>query len=119
MNSSNNDHCDVLFVHDEKVDRIRSLLASSEVISKMADLFKALQDPTRLRIILALQEEELCVCDLSALTGLPQSSVSHHLQALRKSNLVRNRKQGKMSFYQLSDHHVNALLAVSRDHASE
>ncbi len=119
MKDNGSELCEALFVHEEQVLKIRDIITSPELILHMSDIFKVLGDPTRLKIVLALQEEELCVCDLTAITDLPQSSVSHHLQALRKHNLVTHRRQGKMTFYSLSDHHVHALLAVSKDHASE
>jgi ArsR family transcriptional regulator len=89
------------------------------LVTTMSNIFKAMSDPTRLKIILALDMEELCVCDISALTGLSQSAVSHHLQTLRQMNLVSFRREGKMVFYQLADKHVSMLITIARDHARE
>ena len=86
---------------------------------KMAEIFKVLSDPSRLKIVVALQEVELCVGDIAELTGFSQSSVSHHLQVLRYLNLVRFKRKGKLALYSLADTHVSALLAVARDHARE
>jgi len=107
------------FLDNEQAQRILNALEPAEVIQAMADIFKVLSDPTRLKIVTALQEGELCVGDIAALTGFSQSSVSHHLKTLRLYNLVRFRRKGKLTFYSLADTHVSALLAVARDHARE
>ena len=111
--------CEVQFVHQDKVDKIQKAMEAEGLRSKMSNMFRVLCDPTRLKIILALELEELCVCDLAALTNLSQSAVSHHLQSLRQMNLVNYRREGKMVFYSLADTHVSALIAVARDHARE
>jgi len=85
----------------------------------MAQIFKILADPTRLAVLGELLEVELCVGEISARTGLTQSSVSHHLKTLREADMVRRRRQGKQIYYRLADSHVTALLAVARDHARE
>ena len=107
------------FLDSEQIQRILNALEPSEVIQAMADIFKVLSDPTRLKIVTALQEGELCVGEIAGLTGFSQSSVSHHLKTLRLYNLVRFRRKGKLTFYSLADTHVSALLAVARDHARE
>jgi DNA-binding transcriptional ArsR family regulator len=107
------------FLDREQTQRILDALEPSAVIQAMADIFKVLSDPTRLKIVTALQEGELCVSDIATLTGFSQSSVSHHLKTLRLYNLVRFRRKGKLTFYSLADTHVSALLAVARDHARE
>lgn len=107
------------FLDNEQAQRILNALEPAEVIQAMADIFKVLSDPTRLKIVTALQEGELCVGDIAGLTGFSQSSVSHHLKTLRLYNLVRFRRKGKLTFYSLADTHVSALLAVARDHARE
>ena len=103
----------------EKVERIISALSSKRLIYSMANIFKVLSDPTRLKIVLTLQESELCVGEIAEITGLSQSSVSHHLKTLREQKLVDFRRDGKMTYYSLADNHVSALLAVARDHAKE
>jgi len=111
--------CELQFIHQDKVDKIRKAMEAEGLRAKMSNMFRVLCDPTRLKIILALELEELCVCDLAALTNLSQSAVSHHLQSLRQMNLVNYRREGKMVFYSLADSHVSALIAVARDHARE
>ena len=111
--------CEYLSVDEEKVERIRKTIGVNDISNKMAEIFKVLCDPTRLRIAQALEMDELCVCDIAALMGLTQPSVSHHLKTLRQTGMVKYRKVGKMALYSLKDSHVSALLAVARDHARE
>jgi len=111
--------CDILYVHQDKVDAIRKAMEADGLLFRMSNIFQVLRDPTRLKIILALDMEELCVCDIAALTGLSQSTVSHHLQSLRQLNLVNYRREGKMAIYSLADKHVSAMITISRDHARE
>jgi ArsR family transcriptional regulator len=115
--SMSNESCDYLSVDEEKVAKIRRDLGLHDVTSAMADVFKVLSDPTRLSIIQALELEELCVCDIAALLGLTQPSVSHHLKALRHAGIVKYRRSGKMALYTLKGSRITALLAVARDQA--
>ncbi len=111
--------CEYLSVDEEKVERIRRTLGVNDISSRMAEIFKVLCDPTRLRIVQALEMDELCVCDIASLMGLSQPSISHHLKTLRQTGMVKFRKVGKMALYSVKDSHVSALLAVARDHARE
>jgi ArsR family transcriptional regulator, lead/cadmium/zinc/bismuth-responsive transcriptional repressor len=111
--------CDYVRIDHKKVERIKKGIPDDDSSQKMAEMFKVLSDPTRLRIVSALELDELCVCDIAALIAQAQSLVSHHLQNLRQMNLVKYRREGKMSFYSLSDSHVRAMLAIARDHARE
>jgi len=97
------------------IARIKESMASDGVIKAMSENFKALSDPNRIRILTALENGELCVCDIAALIELPQPSVSHHLKALRQLGIVRFRKSGKMTLYSLTDNRISGLLAVARD----
>lgn len=111
--------CDFLNVDRQKVDSIRRSVGIHLLSGRMAEIFKVLSDSTRLKIVQALELDELCVCDIAALIGLSQPSVSHHLKTLRQSGIVKFRRSGKMALYSLKDSHVSALLAVARDHAKE
>lgn len=111
--------CDFLNVDRQKVDSIRRSVGINLLSGRMAEIFKVLSDSTRLKIVQALELDELCVCDIAALIGLSQPSVSHHLKTLRQSGIVKFRRSGKMALYSLKDSHVSALLAVARDHAKE
>ncbi|MBG0777982.1 MAG: helix-turn-helix transcriptional regulator [Desulfovibrionaceae bacterium] len=88
-------------------------------MEEAAALFKVLGDATRMRILLALAREELCVCDLSELLAMTQSAISHQLRVLRAARIVRSRRDGKMVFYALDDAHIERLVAAALDHVRE
>lgn len=111
--------CDVPQVHPEAVAAARGSMPAPPTVARMAELFKALADPTRLQLLLALADRELCVCDLAALVGLSQSAVSHQLRTLRQLRLVRGRRAGKLMYYQLDDDHVVSLCRDVRAHLVE
>lgn len=106
-------------VHKGKVRAAQEAAPREEELAELAELFKVFADPTRLKILSALSETELCVCDLSALLGSSQSAVSHQLALLRASSLVKNRRAGKTVYYSLADSHVRAILLVGLDHIGE
>jgi ArsR family transcriptional regulator len=89
------------------------------LVGTLAETFRLLGDPTRLRVVFALSREELCVCDLAAVLGASQSVVSHSLRALREMRLVRCRKQGKIAYYALDDAHIASLVAEGFRHVEE
>lgn len=111
--------CSVLCIHPDKVEAARSAMVSEETARHLAELFKVLADPTRVRILSALQQGELCVCDLAAATAASQSAVSHQLRLLRVARLVKVRREGKMAFYSLDDDHVRRLFREGLDHVAE
>ncbi len=113
------DVCSVEAVDFEKVSRVSQELPDTGQVQSMAEMFRALGDPTRLRLILALAREELCVCDLTALTEVSASAISHQLRVLRGLKLVKYRRQGKMVYYSLDDAHVEQLLTVAQEHVNE
>lgn len=103
-------------------DEIQSAIAAEVPVAKLlglAELFKVLGDPSRLRVIQALGAAELCVCDLSAALDMSQSAVSHQLAILRSARLVRSRREGKSIFYALDDEHVGQLFAIASTHLDE
>lgn len=111
--------CEVRVIHPEEVEAARETMPEDEVSARMAELFKAMGDRNRLRILLCLVHGEMCVCDLSAALELSKSLVSHQLRVLRNLHLVRFRKEGKMAFYSLDDRHVELLLRQGLDHVGE
>ncbi len=113
------DICEVQCVDEPKVRRTRQTMKSPEVVSTLAETFKVLGDPTRLRITYALSRNELCVCDLATVLGVSQSVVSHSLRALRQMRLVRYRKEGKIAYYVLDDDHIGSLLGEGFRHVEE
>ncbi|MCA9630404.1 MAG: helix-turn-helix transcriptional regulator [Myxococcales bacterium] len=102
--------CEVVFVDEERVGRVRDAMLPDELVQEVADIFKALSHPTRVRVLRALATEELCVCDLAQVLSLSISATSHQLRALRAMRLVRFRMDGKLAYYSLRDPFVRALL---------
>jgi len=101
------------------VEAVRAELLSDEEAFLLAETFKVLSDPTRVRILYALSRAELCVCDLSALLGMRESAVSHHLRLLRALKLVKYRKEGRMAYYSLDDEHIERLFRQGLEHIRE
>src|SRR5512134_1969132 len=113
------DACDVIQIDLTRVRRLRAALVPADTVTALADTFRALGDPTRVRILDALSHGELCVCDLAAVLSLSQSAVSHQLRLLRSLRLVRARRAGRMVFYALDDRHVTDLLDQGLKHVDE
>lgn len=105
--------------HDDALKTAKQAELGVNSLLRLADLFKLMADPTRLRILQALASTELCVCDLCAVLDMNQSAISHQLALLRRGLLVRFRKEGKTVFYSLDDDHVNSLLALGLEHVHE
>jgi DNA-binding transcriptional ArsR family regulator len=97
----------------------RRLLMSPHAVEALADTFRVLGDPTRVRILDALSGGELCVCDIASLVGISESAVSHQLRLLRGMRLVRPRRAGRLVFYALDDHHIIELLRQALTHVEE
>ncbi len=119
MIKKNSDLCAVNIYDEEKVNRISLNLPIQKEVFSIAEIFKVLSDPTRLKIVIALSTEEMCVCDLTALTNISQSAISHQLRVLRNTKLVKFRKEGKMAYYSLDDMHIQYLISNVRDHINE
>jgi DNA-binding transcriptional ArsR family regulator len=113
------DACDVTHVDEEKAREIRSLIKPEMAIQHLGAFFKVMGDVTRLKIILSLSREELCVCDLAAIINVSPSAVSHQLRILRGAKLVKYRREGKTVYYSLDDKHVENLLENAQDHLKE
>ncbi|MDD3920404.1 MAG: metalloregulator ArsR/SmtB family transcription factor [Eubacteriales bacterium] len=111
--------CEVTAPHEGIIQRLQKEMPDAACFIKSAALFKALCDPTRSKIIWALDQTELCVCDLSELLGMTQSAISHQLSGLRKANMVKSRKSGKEVFYSLADEHVSMMLESGMEHGKE
>jgi ArsR family transcriptional regulator, lead/cadmium/zinc/bismuth-responsive transcriptional repressor len=111
--------CEVQCVHPENVALVLENLPDQSYVQKASALLKAVSDPTRLRILSALAITELCVCDLSVVTGVSESAVSHQLRLLREHNLVSHRKVGRVVYYQMADQHVTDLISSALEHAIE
>ena len=105
--------------HMNKIKEVKLSELTNEKIEDLANMFKVFADPTRLRIICAILNTQLCVCDLCELLNLTQSNVSHQLQILRNTKLVKYKKEGKQVFYSLNDNHVCQIISQAIDHISE
>ena len=109
--------CAVQAVDADRVAAAVARALPSDEVRRVTELFRLLGDPTRVRLLYALVETgELCVCDLSAAVGVPETSVSHALRLLRTAGIVRTRRDGRMVYYSLTDAHVRLLLDVSAEH---
>lgn len=111
--------CAVTQVHPDAVERVRGLLPRDETLYDLAELFKIFGDSTRVKILYALLESELCVCDIAKLMDVTQSAVSHQLRVLKASKLVKFRREGKTIFYSLADNHVVSILNQGMEHIEE
>lgn len=111
--------CDVFHIHPARVAELRRQLIQADHVTELAETFRALGDPTRVRMLDALSHGELCVCDLATLLGLTESAVSHQLRLLRALRLVRSRREGRMVFYALDDRHIVTLFRQSLRHVQE
>ncbi len=111
--------CNIESINKEIVEEVRKKMLSSKLTVQVSDIFKILGDSTRVKILYALFQEELCVCEISALLGMSQSAVSHQLRILRSSNLVKFRREGKAVYYSLADEHIIKLIEMGVEHAKE
>ncbi len=109
------DYCTECKVHHHLLAKLDRQI-SEETYHHLAEIFKTLGDSTRIKIIHALAQSELCVCDLTELLGMTQSAVSHQLRVLRNSRLVKYRKEGRTVFYSLDDDHILLLFQQGLDH---
>ncbi len=110
------DICADKCINEKQVNKTVKELPPQENITDMASIFKALGDPSRLKIVLCLSHREHCVCDIAVICGQTESAVSHQLRVLRSLKIVKNRREGKIVFYSLDDDHVRSLLLTSLDH---
>ena len=111
--------CSQTVTHPEVILRVAGAMPAADSLQNLAELFKVLGDPTRTRILYALYESEMCVCDLAALFAMSQSSISHQLRVLKQAKLVKYRKEGKMVYYSLADNHVIQVFEQAFQHVIE
>ncbi len=113
------DVCEIECKNEDIIADVKSNLPDDELILEVSEIFKIFGDLTRLKIMQALFQRELCVCDLTATLEANQSTISHQLRILRQNNLVKFRKNGKMAFYSLADDHVVKIIEMGLEHAKE
>lgn len=111
--------CDCEVIHADIVEKVRRVMPEEDELYDLSDFFKVLGDSTRAKIMWALDESEMCVCDLAVLLNMTKSAISHQLKALKAANLVKNRRQGKVIFYSLTDDHVKAIFEKGLEHIRE
>ncbi|MDR3052320.1 MAG: metalloregulator ArsR/SmtB family transcription factor [Coriobacteriales bacterium] len=111
--------CSCSVIHDDVIHQVKTGLTGDERLQQMAELFKVLGDPSRLKIINALLLAEMCVCDIAALLDMTQPAISHHLKVLRQTQLVKYRREGKVVYYSLDDEHVHNVFYQGLIHVSE
>lgn len=108
--------CECCTIHEDCVECVRRNMLNEETFMKLSDLFKVLGDYTRIRIIYALFNKELCVCDIAEVLNMSQSSISHQLRTLKAARLVKFRREGKTVFYSLDDEHISKLFNAGLEH---
>lgn len=108
--------CQVHGIHADEVARARAVLQAEDTYSRLAELFSALADPTRAKIVHTLLSQELCSCDIAAVAGISASGASQHLRVLRSLHLVKSRRAGKLIYYSLDDAHIALLIQIGLTH---
>lgn len=111
--------CNGNIIHEDIVVRVKDQLPAEETLYDLAELFKVFGDTTRIKIICALFESEMCVCDLSCLLNMTQSTISHQLRVLKSARLVKFRREGKVVYYSLDDEHIKHIYDAGLNHISE
>ena len=103
------DRCDTTVIHEDVILKVKTNMPAEEKLYDLAELFKVFGDSTRIKILCALAEDEMCVCDIAALLNMTQSAISHQLRILKQTRLVKYRKEGKVVYYSLDDDHIKML----------
>lgn len=111
--------CECTVIHEDAVKKAKQTMPEDGIIYDLAEFFKVFADSTRMKIIYALLEQELCVCDIANIVQTTQSAISHQLRVLKQSKLVKYRKEGKVVYYSLDDEHIAQIVKKGRDHIEE
>ncbi|MDF2950207.1 MAG: putative transcriptional regulator [Sedimentibacter sp.] len=111
--------CDCDVIHADVVDEVRQKMPNEADLYDLSDFFKIFGDSTRVKIIWALDEKELCVCDIAVLLNMTKSAISHQLKTLKQANLVKFRREGKVVYYSLKDDHVKDIFEKGMEHIKE
>lgn len=113
------ERCEYMYVHQDVVNKVKQDMPQDETLYDLAEVFKVFGDSTRIKILYALFEAELCVCDIAQLLSVSQTAVSHQLRVLKNNKLVKFRKEGKNVFYSLADDHVRRIIDQGIEHVEE
>ncbi|MBE6899489.1 MAG: winged helix-turn-helix transcriptional regulator [Ruminococcaceae bacterium] len=105
--------------HAHIIEQTKANMPSEEILEKTAEVFKVFGDKTRIRILAALSEGEMCVCCICEILGMSQSAVSHQLSVLKSARLIKSRREGKQMYYSLDDAHIGAILCTGISHVEE
>ena len=108
--------CDCDIIHEDVVKDTLNKMPNQDMFNRLAEFFKILGDTTRAKILFALDQNEMCVCDIANVLSMSKSSISHQLGTLRRSGIVRCRKEGKEVYYTLDDDHVKGLFELGIEH---
>ena len=119
MDNKHAEVCECNAIHQEVIREVSGKMPEEETLYDLAELFKVFGDTTRVRILCALFESEMCVCDISILLGMTQSSISHQLRVLKSAKLVKNGKEGKVVYYSLNAHHIKRIFEQGLEHVNE
>ncbi len=111
--------CDCNIIHEDKVKDTLKKMPKDDLFNKLAEFFKIMGDTTRAKILYALDQNEMCVCDIANVLGMSKSSISHQLGTLRRMNIVKCRKEGKEVYYSIDDDHVKGLFELGIEHIVE
>lgn len=111
--------CDCEVIHESAVTQVRGVMKNDADYTRLAALLKMFGDPTRVKLLHALEQHELCVCDLAVLLGVTKSAVSHQLKALKLANLVKSRREGQIVYYSPADDHVKKVIDIGLEHIYE
>ncbi len=111
--------CSCTILHHDIIDKVKGAMPQEESLYDLAELFKVFGDTTRIKILWALFESEMCVCDIAALLNMSQSAISHQLRVLKQVRLVKYRKDGKVVYYSLDDDHVKQIFDMGLMHIRE
>ncbi|MDI6452680.1 ArsR/SmtB family transcription factor [Peloplasma aerotolerans] len=111
--------CDAIFIHKNAIKEVQQHILKDKELDTVSRFFKALSDPTRIKILFALEKRELCVCDIAVVLKMTQSAISHQLKILKDIDLVRSKRSGKSIFYTLADEHVHVIFNQAITHIKE
>ncbi|MGH1601278.1 ArsR/SmtB family transcription factor [Campylobacter majalis] len=117
--SDNLEVCEIDCIHDEILSTVKSEMPDDESLINLADFFKNFGDTTRVKILWALSVSQMCVCDIAVLLNMSQSSISHQLRVLKSNKIVKNRRDGKIVYYSLTDEHITQIFKQGLSHIRE
>lgn len=112
------DRCDCVAIHADVVTQVDKQMPEMAMLDRLAEVFKVFGDPTRVKILTALNKHEMCVCDIAVLLNMTISAISHQLRILRQAGLVKFRKDGRSNYYSLDDNHVESIMNEALEHVA-